>query len=450
MSTLKAGPMSASELARRFEVNPTTITRRLNTMSSEVVRAGAGRAIRWYLPRTLPLLDNVSMLPIYRVNSDGDAEKIAHLHVVYPYDSYLVEYFRVANHMAEPTTEWDFYESLPWWLTDMRPQGFLGRSFAYQLRSAGELVDANPAAWSEDTILAILAKYPQDHVGNLLVGNEAYERWLRTTRSPLCSDAEAGEKAEAIARGEHFDSSAQGEQPKFTARLAEGECIIKFSGRVAQVEVDSVANRWADLLHAEWLAATTLNQALPSIAAANRSFTANQRTLLASQRFDRTAQGGRVGVISFASLDAEFVGKANEPWPVIADALHQEKVLTEMAVTRCKVAWAFGQLIANSDMHLGNISAVNMGGRPFELAPIYDMLPMHYSPKSSGDLPVEPYQIRISSAISRLYWEVAYPAAMDFWQRVLEHPNISKHFKQMAEQQLHVVREFESIINRMA
>lgn len=449
--TLQSGPMSGTELASRLQVDPTTVGRQLKRFSNQVIRAGAGRATRWYLSRSLPLLNNVQMLPIYRVNVAGEAEKIAHLHAVYPSDTYLVEDFRsskVTSHTRAP--EWSYYESLPWWLTDMRPQGFLGRSFANQLRSNGEPVDSDPRVWTEDQVLAILVKYPQDHVGNLLVGDQAYTQWLQAEQQPVYSDLEAAEKADAISRGAHFDSSAQGEQPKFTAQLGEGECIVKFSGQVAQTDIDSVANRWADLLHTEAVAAAVLNNVLPGSAAINRSFNQKGRTLLASQRFDRVSEGGRVGIISLASLDAEFVGRANEPWPVLIDALHREHVVTEKAVLYCKVVWAFGQLIANSDMHLGNASVINKGGRPYELAPIYDMLPMHYAPKTSGDLPSEPFQVRINTAVSRVHWEAAYSPAIQFWQHVLNHTAISTHFKSLAQSQLQITKDFANVIERMA
>jgi len=448
--SLKSGPMSAAELARGLRVDATTVTRQMSRLGSQVIKAAKGRATRWLLRRNLPLLPKQTVLPIYRINGDGQAEKMALLNIVYPDDSYLVEYFRADDASGEVVSEWKFYDSLPWWLSDMRPQGFLGRSFAQQLRNRGEPLDSDPNKWSEDTVLAVLAKFPQDHVGNLLVGDAAYTRWLETPQEAVISEEQAGIKAEAIARGEHFDSSAKGEQPKFTATLGEGECIVKFSGRVTQTEVDSVANRWADLLHAEALAAEALNTVIPEEAAHNRSFNVAGRTLLASMRFDRTQRGGRVGVISFASLDLEFVGKANGHWPEIADALYQEGVITEKAVTRCKVAWAFGQLIANSDMHLGNVSALNIGGRPYELAPVYDMLPMHYSPTSAGDLPSETFNIRVHPNVPQICWQTAYVAAHEFWQSVLESTVISRHFKSLASQQLQVVKDYEATIAKMA
>lgn len=442
--------MSAAELARGLRVDATTITRRLNRMDSQVIKAGEGRATRWYVRRTLSMLPGIEVLPIYRVDRSGKAEKMARLHIVYPDDSYLVEYFRVDDASGKAYSEWKFYESLPWWLSDMRPQGFLGRSFAKRLRTGGEPLESDPAKWSEDDVLAVLAKFPQDHVGNLLVGDLAYTGWLQSAQEVAISDQQAGIKAEAIARGEHFDSSAKGEQPKFTTVLSEGECIVKFSGQVTQTEIDSVANRWADLLQAEALAATALNEVVFDLAAHNRAFSAQGRTLLASQRFDRTQCGGRLGVISFSSLDLEFVGKANGSWPELADALHQQGVITEQAVTQCKVAWAFGQLIANSDMHLGNVSALNCGGRPFELAPIYDMLPMHFSPNSAGDLPSTTFNIAVNPNVPKVCWQTAYVAADDFWRRVLASRFISRHFKSLAKQQLQVVEQFADTIKKMA
>lgn len=449
MSTLRLGPASSSDLAARFGVTTSTITRQLNKLGPAVMKTGGGPATRWYASRPTPWLSNTRELPIYRVNSEGRAIEIARLYPVYPEYHYMVEYFR-RDHLGTITSEWHHYESLPWWITDMRPQGFLGRLFARNLQSQGEEIDANPASWSDDLVLAVLTKYPQDHIGNLLIGQDAYQRWLAADDEVTLSDDQAGATAEAIARGEHFDSSAQGEQPKFTARLADGECIIKFSGRLEHPELDSVAGRWADLLHAEHLAAVTLNEILPNLAATNRVFTASNRLLLASKRFDRTEHQGRLGVISFASLDAEFVGQANRPWPVIAHALYQEKVITEEALTRSQIAWVFGRLIANTDMHHGNLSIINEHGRPYELAPVYDMLPMHYAPKSTGDLPSEPYEIKAEPNVPAMYWELAYPAAIKFWQRLIAHPHVSHHFKVLAQKQLNVVKKFAHVIQKMA
>lgn len=447
---LKQGPASSAEIASNLGVNQTTVSRQLNKVAERVIKFGRGRATRWLVRRYLPMLEDNQVFPIYRVQQSGEAQQIAKLHIVYPENSYLVEYFRPQEGAGEVTSEWTYYESLPWWLTDMRPQGFLGRSFAQQLRDRGVPVDADPRTWSGDTVLSVLIKFPQEHIGNLLVGDSAYARWLEAPSRRELSDDEAGLRANAIALGEHFDSSAQGEQPKFSATLAEGQCIVKFSGQVVRSDDNSVANRWSDLLHSEAIASQVLNNHMAGLAAESRSFTSQQRTLLASIRFDREGDRGRVGIISFAALEAEFIGKPNEVWPSVADALHQESIITERAMKRAKLAWAFGQLIANSDMHLGNLSVTNVDGRPYELAPIYDMLPMRYAPKSAGDLPSQPHDIKGAAILSRTYWETAYPIAAEFWQRLLESNQVSGHFKALAKVQLGKVIEFKQVIDRMA
>lgn len=406
--TLRAGPISASELALRLGVNQATVSRHLKVLDAQVLRMGAGRSTRWCLRRPCMANPALFMLPVYRVNELGHALKIAHLYPVFPDGHYVVEYFRAAE-SENQKVEWSYYESLPWWLIDMRPQGFLGRSFARQLRNNNKLLNADPKAWSEDEVLFVLAEYPQDSIGNLLIGEKAYSEWLQREPSASIGYEEAAIIAEAIARGEHFDSSAQGEQPKFTAVLNNIDCIIKFSGAATQTvpaaEIDSVVKRWSDLLHVEALSSQVMNQAIPGIAAINTSFYAGSRTFMASQRFDRLAYGGRAGLISLSSLDAEFVGKASAPWPTIMTALAANKIVTNEALSHTKIVWAFGQLIANSDMHLGNLSVLNKGGRPFALAPVYDMLPMHYAPSAAGDLPLQSRAIQLCPDVEKLHWE---------------------------------------------
>ncbi len=47
--------------------------------------------------------------------------------------------------------------------------------------------------------------------------------------------------------------------------------------------------------------------------------------------------------------------------------------------------WAFGMLIGNTDMHHGNLSfIISLHGRPYALAPAYDILPMGFAPKVGG------------------------------------------------------------------
>jgi len=81
-------------------------------------------------------------------------------------------------------------------------------------------------------------------------------------------------------------------------------------------------------------------------------------------RFDRVCAMGRKAVVSLRALDAEFVGDANQPWPVVVKRLAALGVVTPEAADAAELLWAFGVLIGNTDMHAGNLSFVSDTGSP--------------------------------------------------------------------------------------
>lgn len=90
---------------------------------------------------------------------------------------------------------------------------------------------------------------------------------------------------------------------------------------------------------------------------------------------------------ALAALDAAFVGAAPAIWPAVTQRLAQARVITTAAAAGAQLLWAFGALIGNTDMHAGNLSFRSEHGRPYALAPAYDMTPMAFTPRSSGSLP---------------------------------------------------------------
>ena len=109
-------------------------------------------------------------------------------------------------------------DGLPWWLFDMRPQGYLGR--AYAARHGAELgLPERLGDWSDTHALRALLVHGHDVVGNLLLGDIARDRFLAAPApEPITETQKAGEYARlalSAARGEAPGSSAGGEQPKF-------------------------------------------------------------------------------------------------------------------------------------------------------------------------------------------------------------------------------------------
>ena len=104
------------------------------------------------------------------------------------------------------------------------------------------------------------------------------------------------------------------------------------------------------------------------------------------ERFDRIGNLGRRALFSLAALDAEFVGAGAGGWPLIARHLVIAGQIRPEAAHGANLLWAFGTLIGNSDMHSGNLSFVAERGRPYNIAPAYDMTPMALASRTGGGI----------------------------------------------------------------
>lgn len=425
---LQSQACSSPELQRLTGYSQPSISRQLQQLGSALLRTGQGRHTRYYLRRALPGLQ-ASELPLYRISEIGHASLLGQLIPVYPY-GYLL---RDESHSLT------YHPGLPWWLVDMRPQGFIGRNFARQHGLA-----ANPDDWSDDDALRALYHYPHDPSGNLLIGDISYQHWLESPNRPL-DESELEQLAEQTLQGEVVGSSAGGEQPKLAGYLQGEAVLIKFSARLSS---SAQARRWAQLLRAEHLAATLLREAgLP--ACQTRLLNRSDRQYLLISRFDRQGKTGRLGLISLRTMDAEFIGEALSGWPVLVERLVAEGQVTPESQQIATLAWCFGVLIANTDMHLGNLSFLDQGRMPLKLAPIYDMLPMAFAPNRSGHMP-DQHRIQLSLNIGGQYWRQMLPWALNFWQQLAEQAADDAEFQAIAQQMHRQLTDLSPQIQRMA
>ena len=406
---LAAGPVASEALRVRLQVSRATLTRAIGSMAGDIVRVGAARATRYALrDRFRPLPD----IAVYRVSATGQIVALGTLYPVRPDGFVMVQTDGVSTH----------YEGLPWWLNDMRPQGFLG--WAYAHRHAPSLgLPADVRHWSDTDALRALLASGADPVGNLLLGELARDHFVNTPTPQACTPADYPRLAAQAISADATWSSAGGEQPKFCALSATGHVLVKFTA----AEVSPVSTRWRDLLVAEHLALETLHGA--GIAAArSRLLDVGTQRFLALERFDRVGLHGRRALISLASLDGEFVGNATAPWPVITAQLAQGGVITPEAHARAALLFAFGTLIGNTDMHAGNLSFVSDSGQPYALSPAYDMLPMAFSPTSGGVLRDSVSAANLHSAVDGATWRRALDLARAYVLRLSEDDQLSPSF----------------------
>jgi hypothetical protein len=404
---LATNPQSAQQLIEKMGISQPTLSRALSRLGDEVVRLGAARSIQYTLRDTGRGLSDI---PVYRVTSEGQIRNLGSLVPVRPQGFVMRQVDGATLHS----------DSLPWWLFDMRPQGFLGRAYAAHHAAALGL-PAKLNDWRDEHALRALLAHGHDVVGNLLMGDLARDRFLS---APLPVPIVQQDKAEVYrqlaldaASGEVAGSSAGGEQPKFTvyADTPAGarHLLVKFS----ESEDNSVSERWRDLLLAEHLALETLRGAgIP--AAQTYVFDYGGQRFLEVERFDRVGSIGRRALHSLTALDAEFVGSGTGSWPLLTRRLAESGQIEPQAVELAALLWAFGTLIGNTDMHNGNLSFIAEHGRPYAIAPAYDMTVMGFAPRSGGGLPDSIAPASIMADVSNDIWRHAGVLAGEFLNRV--------------------------------
>lgn len=432
MQALFAGPQSAGELTLRLNISQPTLSRRIAAMGNAIMRFGNAQLARYALVRELA---GQRQFAVYRINQRGQAQLLATITPVQP-EGYVVRL--VEESMTNTAT---YHQSLPWWMTDIRPQGFVGRSFVHQWAAVLGLPN-ELNLWRDDHVLIALNQHGLDCTGNLMVGDATLNTYLNQVQAqPIAQEDRLisyVDLAAAALAGELVGSSAGGEQPKFNCLVKNTNTLYAALVKFSTPQDNAATRRWRDLLIAEHIALNTLGQAGVT-SAHSELLEGPAQTFLETARFDRTfisnGRLGRLGLVSLGALDDEFVGLAL-PWPQVTQVLAQKKIITQAAHCMAAKIHAFGQLIANTDMHRGNLSFVHQGELPLELAPAYDMLPMHYAPRSSGVIPTEPPQINITHHDSLANLREMLPWARQYWQTVGTDTRISADFKEIAAQQI--------------
>lgn len=422
-----AGVQSVSGLVQRTGLSQPVISRALAELaqySDRLVTHRQGRQIWYALLR--PLRELPIRIPVYSIAATPDVVSAQPLGTLSALEG--GKYLFAAQGKSE------LLDGLPWFMQDMRPQGYVGRAFCHA--HAGRLgLPEQLNAWSEDEVLYALARLGSDVSGNLLLGDAALQGLLAAAAALPAPDdlaSEYDQLAQAAVQGGVPGSLAAGEHPKFLARYSmQGEVrhlIVKFS---PLLDGSPAATRWRDLLIAEHLASCVLGEHGVAVPHTQIVMSA-QRCYLASTRFDRVGLHGRIPTVSLDAIDHDFIGSQRN-WTHSAAQLRRQKMLGADDESRIQLLAEFGRGIANTDMHLGNLSlywAMQDGQIKLSLAPIYDMLPMLYAPEKSELVQrnFKPPEVDVNHPVAATARRLAH----DFWLRVAAHGDVSSAFRQLA------------------
>jgi hypothetical protein len=135
-------------------------------------------------------------------------------------------------------------------------------------------------------------------------------------------------------------------------------------------------------------------------------------------------------VFALDALDMAYVGSDQRNWLSGAEPLHAQGLIDADDLERIRFLDAFGRLIGNDDMHYGNLRFFAESEQAsLRLAPVYDMLPMHYRPAVSGLVRNKPFPLPAPDRRHADLWHRAITLAITFWQRAAADMRIDTKFR---------------------
>jgi hypothetical protein len=420
---LMRGPATSPVIVAELGISQPTFSRLWATIKDGLA-LGAGRGRQYALRRALPGVD--APIPVFRIGEDGLASPVGQMEP-------LQGGFYALTQLE--TSAFRLFQGMPFFLRDLRPQGFLGRMEPGRNRDLE--LPADILLWTDEQTLKYISRRSEHAGGNLIVGNESYARHIADCGKILDtlvleSDrlARYPDMAAHSMQGEPPGSSAGGEQPKFTALIQRGahadtaeHVIVKFS---PGVDTPS-GRRWADMLICEHLALEVL--ARNGIAASGTTILeSGGRVFLEVVRFDRAGLKGRLPMATFSALDGG-VGMMDQNWTTVARELGRLGQLSREDVATVEILDLYGSLIGNTDKHHGNIAVAWTFDQPHRLLDAYDMLPMLYRPNAHGEIIARTWVPQLGAKLELRHLPLCYRMAVQFWGDVLENPLVSGAFK---------------------
>lgn len=161
---LQRKPEKTSALLLALEISQPTFSRLWSMVENGIV-LGAGKARQYALRREVPGV--VAPIPVFHISEQGKIASIGQLEI-------LQGGFYALT--ATQGTGYRLYQGIPYFLRDLRPQGFLGRLEPAKNRDLD--LPADILRWSDEHVLKYVTRRSENAAGNLIVGNESYARYL--------------------------------------------------------------------------------------------------------------------------------------------------------------------------------------------------------------------------------------------------------------------------------
>jgi len=436
----RVGPASAPLLTLELGISQPTLSRLVASLRDQVLSFGRARSTRYAVARDVQGVRQP--VPLYEARPAWEKlRRVGELRAI----------GSRGFHVTYSGAGGRFFEDLPWFLQSARPSGFLGRLIPRRHPELG--LPSDVRQWSGDHALRFASRMGWDLPGAFIVGDEACSRFLEEVERPSnVVDAAARRRRYPAIAGDLLSfgsagSSAAGEQPKFLATRRTRDRLTPVLVKFSPPTDESVGRRVADLLVAEHVALSVV--AGHGIDAPTASIlSAGGRVFLEVERFDRDGVGHRTGQAALEFLDAEFAGTDMTSWTASVETLAARGIVPTEAVSRVRWLETFGRLIGNTDLHFGNLAFRLDGTRVTSVAPVYDMLPMHYHPRQ-GELPRDDHDVPVPGPEVADAARSALDAAVEFWTRLAGDERASEAFRKIASRSVRRTLELKPRVDAL-
>lgn len=140
------GALSGRALAEALRVSEPTVSRLIRSLGSSVERVGAARSSRYVLRRAVRNFGD--QCPVYRVNAEGRPRVWGQLRALH--GGFRFEPQGVTPPWMQSDYPDGLFSGLPFFLQEVRPQGYLGRAIAREF-AARQGTPTDPRQWNDES-----------------------------------------------------------------------------------------------------------------------------------------------------------------------------------------------------------------------------------------------------------------------------------------------------------
>ncbi|MDQ6955617.1 MAG: hypothetical protein Q9M21_00325, partial [Mariprofundaceae bacterium] len=173
---LQENPMSSKQLQDKTGLSQTVVARQIRELGERIIKISNGRPPIYALTQNAFGSDDNLLLCI--VDAYGHNTAIANLRPLAHGGFFVQERVGLPSLLLGEAGN-GVYEDLPYFIDDLRPQGFLGRQIASELSKQSDDFPSNPERWNANHIGRYLISNGDDLPGNLKFGQQAYNRIRR-------------------------------------------------------------------------------------------------------------------------------------------------------------------------------------------------------------------------------------------------------------------------------